>query len=85
MGLTYKKSGVDVEGGNSFVKKIAPLVKSTFTDRVIADIGGFGALYAGSFPECSEPVLVSGTDGVGTKLKIAQMMDRHDREHRYIP
>ena len=78
MGLTYKDSGVDVEGGNSFVKKIAPIVRSTFSSRVITDIGGFGALFSGSFPEYSEPVLVSGTDGVGTKLKIAQMMNRHD-------
>ena len=78
MGLTYKDSGVDVEGGNSFVKRIAPIVRSTFSSRVITDIGGFGALFSGSFPEYGEPVLVSGTDGVGTKLKIAQMMNRHD-------
>jgi len=78
MGLTYKKSGVDVESGGSFVKKISPMVRSTFTDRVIADIGGFGALYSGAFPGYKEPVLVSGTDGVGTKLKIAQLMNRHD-------
>ncbi len=78
MGLTYKDSGVDVEGGNSFVKKIAPFVKSTFSDRVITDIGGFGALFSGSFPEMKEPVLVSGTDGVGTKLQIARMMNKHD-------
>jgi len=78
MGLTYKDSGVDVEGGNNFVKKIAPFVKKTFTERVITDIGGFGALYNGSFPQMKEPVLVSGTDGVGTKLKIAQKINKHD-------
>lgn len=78
MGITYKDSGVDVEGGGRFVSKIAPIVKSTFTSRVITDIGGFGALYSGAFPDMEEPVLVSGTDGVGTKLKIAQMMNRHD-------
>jgi phosphoribosylformylglycinamidine cyclo-ligase len=78
MGLTYKDSGVDIEAGNSFVKKIAPIVKATFDNRVITDLGGFGALYNGSFPEMKEPVLVSGTDGVGTKLQIARMMDRHD-------
>lgn len=78
MGITYKDSGVDVEGGNSFVKKIAPIVKSTFSSRVITDLGGFGALYSGSFPEMKDPVLVSGTDGVGTKLKLAQMMNKHD-------
>ncbi len=78
MGITYKDSGVNIEGGNTFVKNIAPLVKSTFSDRVITDIGGFGALFSGSFPELKDPVLVSGTDGVGTKLKIAQMMNIHN-------
>lgn len=78
MGISYRDAGVDVEGGNKFVKKIAPIVQSTFTKRVITDIGGFGALYSGSFPEMAEPVLVSGTDGVGTKLKIAQLMNKHD-------
>ncbi len=78
MGLTYKESGVSVEGGNSFVKKIAPHVRSTFSKRVITDIGGFGALYSGKFPEMTDPVLVSGTDGVGTKLQVARMMNKHD-------
>jgi phosphoribosylformylglycinamidine cyclo-ligase len=78
MGLTYRDAGVDVEGGNAFVKRIGPLVKETFTERVITDIGGFGALFSGKFPEMEEPVLVSGTDGVGTKLRIAQLMNRHD-------
>lgn len=78
MSLTYKDSGVDVQAGNNFVKKIAPIVKSTFSNRVITEIGGFGALFSASFPELKEPVLVSGTDGVGTKLKIAQLMDKHD-------
>jgi phosphoribosylformylglycinamidine cyclo-ligase len=78
MSLTYKDSGVDVEGGNRFVKKIAPFVRSTFTPGVITDIGGFGALFSPDLSGMEEPVLVSGTDGVGTKLKIAQMMNRHD-------
>ena len=78
MGLTYKGSGVDIESGNSFVKKISALVKSTFSNKVITDIGGFGALFSGSFPLCKDPVLVSGTDGVGTKIKIARMMNVHD-------
>ncbi|MCU0848667.1 MAG: phosphoribosylformylglycinamidine cyclo-ligase [Spirochaetes bacterium] len=78
MGITYKDSGVDVEGGNNFVKRIAPIVKKTFSDRVITGIGGFGALFSASFPEYKDPVLVSGTDGVGTKLKIAQMIGKHD-------
>lgn len=78
MGLTYKDSGVDVEGGNNFVKRISPIVKSTFSARVITGIGGFGALFSGAFPEYRDPVLVSGTDGVGTKLIIAQMTGKHD-------
>ncbi len=78
MGLTYKDSGVDVEGGNNFVRRIAPIVRSTFSKRVITDIGGFGALFSGAFPGYDDPVLVSGTDGVGTKLKIAHMMGKHD-------
>lgn len=78
MGLTYRDSGVDIEGGNTFVKKIGPLVSRTFSDRVITGIGGFGALFDGSFPEMKEPVLVSGTDGVGTKLQVARMTGRHN-------
>ena len=78
MSLTYKDSGVDVEGGNRFVKRIAPFVRNTFTPGVITDIGGFGALFSPDLSGMDEPVLVSGTDGVGTKLKIAQMMNKHD-------
>lgn len=78
MGITYKDSGVNIHSGNSFVQKIAPLVKSTFTPSVITGIGGFGALYSGVFSDCKDPVLVSGTDGVGTKLKIAQMCGCHN-------
>lgn len=78
MAITYKDAGVDVEGGNRFVKRIAPYVRSTFTKDVLTDIGGFGSLYAAGFKGMDEPVLVSGTDGVGTKLKIAQMMNKHD-------
>jgi phosphoribosylformylglycinamidine cyclo-ligase len=78
MGLTYKDAGVDVEGGNQFVKKIGPIVKSTFSERVITDIGGFGALFSASFPEMKEPILVAGTDGVGTKLKYARLLNKHD-------
>jgi phosphoribosylformylglycinamidine cyclo-ligase len=78
MGITYRDAGVDVDGGNRFVKRISSIVKSTFSEKVITDIGGFGALFSASFPDMREPVLVSGTDGVGTKLKVAQMMNRHD-------
>ncbi len=78
MAITYKDSGVDVQGGNKFVKAIAPFVKDTFSKNVITDIGGFGALFSADFKEMEDPVLVSGTDGVGTKLEIARRMDKHD-------
>ncbi len=78
MAITYRDAGVDVEGGNNFVRAIAPIVKSTFSKNVITDIGGFGALFSADFKEMEEPVLVSGTDGVGTKLQIAQKMEKHD-------
>ena len=74
--LTYKKAGVDIEEGDRFVKLIAPIVKKTFRPEVMTDIGSFGALFA--LGKYKNPVLVSGTDGVGTKLKIAFMADRHD-------
>ncbi|MGB4268449.1 MAG: phosphoribosylformylglycinamidine cyclo-ligase [Spirochaetota bacterium] len=75
--MTYKDSGVDVEGGNRFVKRISTIVKETFTKEVLTDIGGFAALFDATFKQYKEPVLVSSTDGVGTKLKIAQMMNVH--------
>ncbi len=78
MGLTYRDSGVDIDKGNSFVRRIIPEVKSTFSPRVLTGIGGFGALFSGAFPGLKDPVLVSGTDGVGTKIRIAQMMKVHD-------
>ena len=77
-GITYKDAGVDIEAGNSFVKMIKPLVKSTFRPEVMAEIGGFGGLFSLNAAKYKNPVLVSGTDGVGTKLKIAFMADRHD-------
>lgn len=75
--MTYKSAGVDIDAGNRFVEKIKPLVKSTFRPEVLTDIGGFGGLFRlqGKY---NDPVLVSGTDGVGTKLKVAFMADRHD-------
>jgi phosphoribosylformylglycinamidine cyclo-ligase len=76
--VTYKDAGVDIEAGNSFVKMIKPLVKSTFRPEVMAEIGGFGGLFSLNTAKYKNPVLVSGTDGVGTKLKIAFMADRHD-------
>lgn len=76
MTTTYKDSGVDIDAGDLFVQKIKPYVKSTFRPEVLTHIGGFGGLFA--LKKYKNPVLVSGTDGVGTKLKIAFMTKRHD-------
>jgi phosphoribosylformylglycinamidine cyclo-ligase len=76
--ITYKNSGVDIDAGNRFVNMIKPLVKATSRPEVMADIGGFGGLFSLNADKYKNPVLVSGTDGVGTKLKIAFMADRHD-------
>ncbi len=76
--ITYKNAGVDIDAGNRFVQMIKPLVKATSRPEVIADIGGFGGLFSLNASKYKNPVLVSGTDGVGTKLKLAFMADRHD-------
>ncbi|MCP9469301.1 MAG: phosphoribosylformylglycinamidine cyclo-ligase [Nitrospira sp.] len=75
---TYREAGVDIDAGDAFVDRIKPLVRSTFRPEVLADLGGFGGLFGLRAEQYKEPVLVSGTDGVGTKLKIAFLMDRHD-------
>jgi len=75
---TYRSAGVDIDAGNEFVKLIKPLVKATSRPEVMADIGGFGGLFSLNTSKYKNPVLVSGTDGVGTKLKLAFMADRHD-------
>ena len=75
--LTYKDAGVDIVAGDSLVERIKPLAKKTMREGVLAGIGGFGALF--EVPKrYKEPVLVSGTDGVGTKLKLAFEWDMHD-------
>ena len=76
--LTYKKAGVDIDEGDRFVSLISPLVKRTFRPEVLTDIGSFGALFKLDLTKYRDPVLVSGTDGVGTKLKVAFMADKHD-------
>ena len=78
MGKTYKASGVDIEAGDETVRRIKPLVKSTFNDKVLTDIGHFGAFYDAKFEDYEHPILVSSVDGVGTKLKVAFITNRHD-------
>jgi len=76
--LTYKEAGVDIDAGNELVERIKPLVAATRREEVVSGIGGFGGLFALPPGRYQEPVLVSGTDGVGTKLKLAQALGRHD-------
>ncbi len=75
---TYRSAGVDIDAGDRVVELIKPLVKSTFRPEVLADLGGFAGLFRLDTTRYREPVLVSGTDGVGTKLKIANLLHRHD-------
>ncbi|MGD8562844.1 MAG: phosphoribosylformylglycinamidine cyclo-ligase [Desulfarculaceae bacterium] len=74
----YRQAGVDIEKGNRFIKEIGPLVRSTHTSSVLTDLGGFSGLVALNTEHLKQPVLVSSTDGVGTKLKIAFLMNKHD-------
>ncbi len=76
--LTYKDSGVDIDAGNYSVKLIKDSVRATYRSEVLGDLGGFGGLFALNAGKYKEPVLVSGTDGVGTKLRLAFLLDKHD-------
>ncbi|ASR49035.1 phosphoribosylformylglycinamidine cyclo-ligase [Paenibacillus kribbensis] len=78
MSEAYKNAGVDIAAGNKAVERMKKHVKRTFRPEVLTDLGGFGALFGLNKDKYEEPVLVSGTDGVGTKLKLAFAMDRHD-------
>jgi phosphoribosylformylglycinamidine cyclo-ligase len=75
--ISYKNAGVDIDKADAFVQSIRPLVKATHRTGVIGEIGGFGGLFHLDVEKYRNPVLVSATDGVGTKIKIAVMMDRH--------
>jgi len=77
MSLTYRDAGVDIDAGEELVRRIGPLAKATRRPGVIGGIGGFGGLFGLKETGYKDPVLVSGTDGVGTKLKVAFMSDRH--------
>ena len=78
MSVDYKAAGVDIEAGYEAVRRIKQHAKSTYDDRVLGDLGSFSGLYSIAGMGVDEPVLVSGTDGVGTKLKLAFAMDKHD-------
>lgn len=76
--LTYKDAGVDIDAGNELVQRIGAAVDSTRRPEVMAGLGGFGGLFALDLERYPRPVLVAGTDGVGTKLKLAGLLDRHE-------
>src|SRR5689334_18887330 len=76
--MDYRQSGVDIDAGNETVRRIKSLARSTFTPGVLSEIGSFGGLFKLESAGLREPVLVSSADGVGTKLKVAFMADRHD-------
>lgn len=77
--ITYAEAGVDIEEGAAAVDAIKDAVHSTYRPEVIGDIGGFGGLFsAAAFKEMEDPIMISGTDGVGTKLKLAQLLGKHD-------
>ena len=76
--MTYRGAGVDIDAGNKSVSMIKDCVRATYRSEVLGDLGGFGGLFALNTKEYKEPVLVSGTDGVGTKLRLAFMLNKHD-------
>jgi phosphoribosylformylglycinamidine cyclo-ligase len=76
--LTYKKSGVDIDEADDFIRKIKPLIRQTTRPEVLGQIGGFGGLFQPRLGRMKNPVLVSSTDGVGTKLLLADLLGKHD-------
>ncbi len=78
MAATYRDAGVDIAGADTFLQKIRAMVKTTYRSGVLGDIGGFGGFFHLNLHKYQDPVLVSSTDGVGTKLKIAIAMNKHD-------
>ncbi len=76
--ISYRDAGVDIDAGNTLVERIKPIVKDTFRPGVVTGLGGFGALFELPLDRYQQPILVSGTDGVGTKLKLALELKRYD-------
>ncbi len=76
--LSYRDAGVDIDAGNELVERIRPAVKNTMRPEVLTGLGGFGALFELDLKKWKNPLLVSGTDGVGTKLMLARQLGRHD-------
>ena len=76
--LSYRDAGVDIDAQDEALREVRRIVKKTYTPGVMSDIGSFGGLFRGSFPEMTAPILVSSADGVGTKLKVAKAMKVHD-------
>ncbi|MEO8217867.1 MAG: phosphoribosylformylglycinamidine cyclo-ligase [Acidobacteriota bacterium] len=75
---SYRDAGVDIDAQDQALREVRTIVRDTFNPSVLSDIGSFGGLFRGTFPEMSAPILVSSTDGVGTKLRVAQAMRIHD-------
>lgn len=78
MAISYKDAGVDIDAGNLAVQKMKGYVQSTYRPEVLTDLGSFAGLFQLDIAKYKEPVLLSGTDGVGTKLRVAQILDKHD-------
>lgn len=76
--LTYRDAGVSIDRANQAKERIKKLARGTFNERTLSEIGSFGGMFSGAFPEMSAPVLVASADGVGTKLKIAFATNKHD-------
>ena len=73
---SYAAAGVDVTAGYEAVKRMKPMVESTYIPGVLGTLGGFGGMFAPDLAGMKKPVLISGTDGVGTKIRLAQLLDR---------
>src|SRR5256885_13471566 len=75
---TYAEAGVDIDAANRATEKIKELARTTFNARTLSEIGSFGGMFDGAFPQMRAPVLVASADGVGTKLKVAFALNTHD-------